>query len=470
MSKEVEAVQVMNFLNTLYSAYDHLVDKHGVYKLETVGDCYVVVGGLMQKDAEGFVAINRQSIDREAHAMAVLDFALDMMSMASTVVMPHNQQPVVVRCGIHSGPIVSGVVGHRMPKFCCFGDTMNVASRMESTCAKGGIQVSSDTYALLAKHPRVGQLSHSGGVEVKGKGRMGTYLFNFNKANDTAVPVHQLQPSTGAPTKVAGHQNNGLSGPEGLTLDISSSLTFAPDGNSSQALPTLSQYGLLSGSRSPPPSLSGDKPLPGPSASPRGATLTASKGAACEGSSCQPRVFSPYSAVRGSSVRTFAEVMQGMLQANCPGTPANGCNKDRTPAPSRPVLRPRPTTIDAPAPMTSPQQPPSTASARPSSLPSDHELHLRNQLHEASAVPSHLTPLNNMDITATTSSQLSGLSGATAMYLSAASLSATATSGAAGVARLGAPRARLDAQRCQLTALPTYNAVPTAAATAVRPL
>ncbi|KAJ9531080.1 hypothetical protein QJQ45_000891 [Haematococcus lacustris] len=155
MSKEVEAVQVMNFLNTLYSAYDHLVDKHGVYKLETVGDCYVVVGGLMQKDAEGFVAINRQSIDREAHAMAVLDFALDMMSMASTVVMPHNQQPVVVRCGIHSGPIVSGVVGHRMPKFCCFGDTMNVASRMESTCAKGGIQVSSDTYALLAKHPRV---------------------------------------------------------------------------------------------------------------------------------------------------------------------------------------------------------------------------------------------------------------------------------------------------------------------------
>ncbi|GFH29403.1 guanylate cyclase domain-containing protein [Haematococcus lacustris] len=172
MSKEVEAVQVMNFLNTLYSAYDHLVDKHGVYKLETVGDCYVVVGGLMQKDAEGFVAINRQSIDREAHAMAVLDFALDMMSMASTVVMPHNQQPVVVRCGIHSGPIVSGVVGHRMPKFCCFGDTMNVASRMESTCAKGGIQVSSDTYALLAKHPRVGQLSHSGGVDVKGKGRM----------------------------------------------------------------------------------------------------------------------------------------------------------------------------------------------------------------------------------------------------------------------------------------------------------
>ncbi|GFH07396.1 guanylate cyclase domain-containing protein, partial [Haematococcus lacustris] len=160
MSKEVEAVQVMNFLNTLYSAYDHLVDKHGVYKLETVGapadgtqlisnlqpvgavayrlhtvrmrpgagvsyagiqqqqgDCYVVVGGLMQKDAEGFVAVNRQSIDREAHAMAVLDFALDMMSMASTVVMPHNQQPVVVRCGIHSGPIVSGVVGHRMPKF-----------------------------------------------------------------------------------------------------------------------------------------------------------------------------------------------------------------------------------------------------------------------------------------------------------------------------------------------------------------
>ncbi|GFH29402.1 hypothetical protein HaLaN_28049 [Haematococcus lacustris] len=142
----------------------------------------------------------------------------------------------------------------------------------------------------------------------------GTYLFNFNKASDSAVPVHQLPPSTGAPTKVDGHQNHGLSGPEAVTLDISSSLTFALDGNSSQALPTLSQYGLLSGSRSPPPSLSGDKALPGPLASPRGATLTASKGAACEGSSCQPRIVSPYSAVRGSSVRTFAEVMQvGLL-------------------------------------------------------------------------------------------------------------------------------------------------------------
>ncbi|KAJ9531118.1 hypothetical protein QJQ45_000859 [Haematococcus lacustris] len=133
----------------------------------------------MKVDEQGFATVTHSgsSVAPEAHATATLNFAIDMIHVASTMVMPHDQQPVVVRCGIHSGPITSGVVGSRMPKFCLFGDTMNVASRMESTCAKGCIQVSSDTYKLLANHPQAGQLHHSGGVELKGKGRMDTYVY-----------------------------------------------------------------------------------------------------------------------------------------------------------------------------------------------------------------------------------------------------------------------------------------------------
>jgi class 3 adenylate cyclase len=93
-------------------------------------------------------------------------------TQARRTVMPSNGQPVTVRIGIHSGPITSGIVGYRMPKFCLFGDTMNTASRMETTCPHGCIQVSEATYKLLAAAGASGGLKCTGGVEVKGKGKM----------------------------------------------------------------------------------------------------------------------------------------------------------------------------------------------------------------------------------------------------------------------------------------------------------
>ena len=89
------------------------------------------------------------------------------------VLMPHNQTPVLLRIGIHTGSLVSGLVGSKMPKFTLFGDTMNTASRMESNCRPGCIHVS-ETFAHLLPKER---WESTGGVEVKGKGLMNTFLY-----------------------------------------------------------------------------------------------------------------------------------------------------------------------------------------------------------------------------------------------------------------------------------------------------
>ncbi len=88
--------------------------------------------------------------------------------------MPHNGEPVVIRIGLHTGPCVSGLVGTKLPKFSIFGDTMNTASRMESTSKPGHIQVSASTWELLAECE---EWQATGGVEIKGKGKMDTFFW-----------------------------------------------------------------------------------------------------------------------------------------------------------------------------------------------------------------------------------------------------------------------------------------------------
>jgi class 3 adenylate cyclase len=104
--------------------------------------------------------------------MRLLSLARIVIPQARSTLMPNNGQPVTVRIGIHSGPVTSGIVGYRMPKFCLFGDAMNTASRMETTCPHGCVQVSDDTYKLLAAAGATDGLTCTGGVEVKGKGTM----------------------------------------------------------------------------------------------------------------------------------------------------------------------------------------------------------------------------------------------------------------------------------------------------------
>ena len=116
--------------------FDKLVDHHKVQKVETAGDCYIVAGGILRPDDAGFYELE-EGHDPQDCADRVMCFAKDILRCSREVCMPHNGDPVTIRIGLHTGPCVSGLVGTKLPKFSIFGDTMNTASRMESTSLPG---------------------------------------------------------------------------------------------------------------------------------------------------------------------------------------------------------------------------------------------------------------------------------------------------------------------------------------------
>eukprot|EP00891_Asterochloris_glomerata_P004953 jgi/Astpho2/4953/gw1.00070.42.1_t len=159
MANQAHPHQVMTMLHKLFTKFDNLCEKYNLYKVETIGDCYMVASGLI------FTHTN--------HARTIVAFADELLRAASTVQMPTGV-PVVVRVGIHSGAVMSGIVGQIRPRYCLFGDTVNTASRMESTGLPGRVQVSEDTYHMIGSGPMQWEMRDH--VDVKGKGRMRTYL------------------------------------------------------------------------------------------------------------------------------------------------------------------------------------------------------------------------------------------------------------------------------------------------------
>ncbi|SPP80830.1 blast:Guanylate cyclase soluble subunit beta-1 [Drosophila guanche] len=127
------AMKIVKMLNELYTVFDALTDSKrnlNVYKVETVGDKYMAVSGLPDPC--------------EDHAKCMARVALDMMDMAKNVKMGSN--PVQITIGIHSGEVVTGVIGNRVPRYCLFGNTVNLTSRTETTGVPGRINVSEHTY------------------------------------------------------------------------------------------------------------------------------------------------------------------------------------------------------------------------------------------------------------------------------------------------------------------------------------
>ena len=173
---------VMTFLNALFGRLDEALlapSHHLVRKVETAGDCYIAAAGAVRPDGLPWGRMSpRMAV---ACASQVVDFACDVLRVAADVPMPNTSAHTPVRVGVHSGPCVSGSIGRILPKFSIFGDTINVTSRMESTAPHGRIQLSAATHALLADDPRFANRfvpGPPGGIDIKGKGRMDTYLFS----------------------------------------------------------------------------------------------------------------------------------------------------------------------------------------------------------------------------------------------------------------------------------------------------
>uniref|UniRef100_A0A8B9L009 Guanylate cyclase n=1 Tax=Astyanax mexicanus TaxID=7994 RepID=A0A8B9L009_ASTMX len=177
ISANSEPIEVVDLLNDLYTLFDAIIGNHDVYKVETIGDAYMVASGLPVPNG------NR-------HAAEIASMSLDILSAVGTFKMRHMPDvPVRIRIGLHTGPCVAGVVGLTMPRYCLFGDTVNTASRMESTGMPYRIHVSHTTVKILIELNEGYKIELRGKTELKGKGMDETYFLVGKEGFTKPLPV-----------------------------------------------------------------------------------------------------------------------------------------------------------------------------------------------------------------------------------------------------------------------------------------
>ncbi|CAF0804359.1 unnamed protein product [Adineta steineri] len=154
--------ETCDMLNRLYSIFDSLLENFDVYKVETIGDAYMVVSGAPKKNGD-------------KHPNEIANMSLALLHCKQQVHVPRSTAQLKLRIGIHTGPVCAAVIGSKMPRYCMFGDTVNVASRMESNGLPDKIHMSDDTYKRLINRDQY-IFEERGEIAIKGKGHMRTYF------------------------------------------------------------------------------------------------------------------------------------------------------------------------------------------------------------------------------------------------------------------------------------------------------
>lgn len=161
--------ELVDMLNEVFSAFDRIAEKHGLEKIKTIGDAYMVAGGI--------------PVPRADHAEAVVRMALEMTGAVKGT-RAHARVPIEIRIGVHTGPVIAGVIGEKKFAYDLWGDTVNIASRMESHGLPSAIQISEATFTHVKE---LFDCEARGEIEMKGKGRVRTWLVRGAKAQRVAA-------------------------------------------------------------------------------------------------------------------------------------------------------------------------------------------------------------------------------------------------------------------------------------------
>jgi class 3 adenylate cyclase len=172
MSEQLSPQELVRDIHECFSAFDRIMEKHGIEKIKTIGDSYMAAGGLPTPNS--------------THAMDVVKAALEILEFIEKG-KKHRQDQVLpyfeIRIGIHTGPVVAGIVGVKKFAYDIWGDTVNTASRMESSGEVGQVNISETTFALVKDGPGL-TFTARGKVQAKGKGEMEMYFVQRDELSD----------------------------------------------------------------------------------------------------------------------------------------------------------------------------------------------------------------------------------------------------------------------------------------------